>query len=128
MARSTEDDSLEPILPRHPPVAADDVPPTPSAAGEPTPAIDGGGGAGGRSWDRWLLLGCAVVATLALVVCALRLNSIAADQRIEACQVEVYIREQLSADRGRFDPNDDGVRSRLGACVGVTDAGRDGED
>jgi hypothetical protein len=127
MARSTEDDSLEPILPRHPPVAPEAAPPDPPVGREAT--FGGRGGAGRASWERWVLLGCAVLSTLALVVCALRLNAIAADQRIEACQVEVYIGEQLNARRSGLEPTDDRLRNRLGDCIGVdTDTGADATD
>ena len=122
MARPTEDDSLEPILPRHPPTAP------PEGAPEVVSAVTVAE-AGRRSWDRWLLLACAVVATVALVVCALRLNAIAADQRLEACQVEVYIEESIQ-NRGRngFDPGDDRIRERLAGCIGVDPDAEDSGD
>ena len=117
MARSTDDDTLEPILPRHPPVAPEPVPPGAEVAG---PAgADAVVSSGGRSWERFVLLGCAVVATLALVVCALRLTSIADDQRLQACQARVFAQQQLSAPNARFNAGSDTFRAAMGECLGV---------
>lgn len=115
MARPrTEEDTLEPILPKSPPVAPEPGPPGVSAAVEPAAAVPPRPG-----WERWLLLGCALVATLALVVCALRLNSIAKDERQQSCQARAYLEEQLDNQRGRFDTSDDAMLDRLAACIGV---------
>lgn len=122
MARLTDDDTLEPILPKHPPTAADPSPPAPDPG-----SAEGAAGAassasrGTPAWDRLVLVACAVVAALALVVCALRLSSIAEDQRLQGCQVRVYAEEQLAgSDRSS-------LRDRLADCVGVeTDDGGGG--
>lgn len=115
MPRPPQDDSLEPILPKHPPVARDDVPLTEPAvavseeppAPRPRP-----------SWDRLVLLGCAVVGTLALIVCALRLNSIAENERLQACQVRVFAEEQVNQpSSSRFSA--DRYQERLAECIGI---------
>ena len=131
MARSTEDDSLEPILPRHPPTAPID--PVPRTEGDVEVASAASGAASPRRpWERWLALACAVVATLSLVVCALRLNAIAADQRIEACQVEAFIEQQLASNRSRgIDIDETSFRDKLADCIGVdpdADAGSSSGD
>ena len=123
MARArTDEDTLEPILPKSPPVAPEPGRPGAAAAAEP----DGGGGSSGRqTWERRLLLGCAVVATLALVFCALRLNSIAEDERLQACQSRAYIDAQVSSTRGNLT---DDFRDALAACSGGEPDAESGED
>ena len=115
MARPrTDEDTLEPILPKSPPVAPEPgSPPVAEAADVEAASLPGR-----PAWERWLLLGCAVVATLALVVCALRLNAIAEDERLQACQARVYVEAQLESGRG-FNPTDSSFREQLGACIGV---------
>ena len=126
-SRSVEDDGLEPILPRHPPTA----PPEPPA-GELTTAtgdavaVAAGAIGGRRSWERWLLLGCAVVATAALVVCAFRLDAIAHDQRLMACQAESYLVEQIDNSSGRFRQSDRVLLERLAKCIGMDPDDSDG--
>jgi hypothetical protein len=110
MARSDEDDTLEPILPKHPPIAGE----TPPAATE-APAIDAPAVRPG--WERLVLLGCAVVATLALVVCALRLSSIADDQRVQTCQTRAFAEEQLAGSNTGGQPRRLG--ESLARCVGL---------
>jgi hypothetical protein len=123
MPRPPQDDSLEPILPKHPPVARDDTPLTEPAvavseeppAPRPRP-----------SWDRLVLVGCAVVATLALIVCAIRLNSIAEDERLQACQVRVFAEEQLRSNQpssSRFSA--DRYQEMLAECIGIETDGTD---
>ncbi len=114
MPRASDDDSLEPILPKHPPVARDDVPLT-----EPAVAVsdDPPAPRPRPSWDRLALLACAVVATLALIVCAIRLNSIAEDERLQACQVRVYIEEQARAGRGGAAGANERFQERLSECI-----------
>lgn len=114
MPRPPQDDSLEPVLPKHPPMARDDVPLT-----EPAVAVsdDPPAPRPRPSWDRLVLTGCAVVATLALIVCAIRLNSIAEDERLQACQARVFIQEQArSQNRGSVGTNER-FRERLAACI-----------
>lgn len=121
MARPTDDDTLEPILPKHPPTAAEPSPPAFGAGSAEGAGVASSAPRGTPAWDRLVLVACAVVATLALVVCALRLSSIAEDQRLQACQVRVYAEEQLAgSDRSS-------LRDRLADCVGVdTDGGGSG--
>ena len=125
MPRPPQDDSLEPILPKHPPVARDDVPLTEPAVADsdepPAPRPR-------PSWDRLALVACAVVATLALVVCAIRLNSIAEDQRLQACQVRVYAEEQLVAQGRRSGLSTEQFRERFADCVGLDLESIDADD
>ena len=126
MPRPPQDDSLEPILPKHPPVARDDIPFT-----EPAVAVsdDPPAPRPRPSWDRLVLVGCAVVATVALVVCAIRLNSIAEDQRLQACQVRVYAEEQVLAQGGRRSGlSTEQFRERFADCVGLDLETIDAED
>ena len=113
MVRPRDDeDILEPILPKHPPYQRDE----PDA--DASPATSAPAPRGRPSWDRLVLVGCAVVATLALVVVALRVTSIADDERIQTCQIRVYAAEQSGfADGGR----DSGRRlaRELAECVGI---------
>ena len=114
MARLKDDDTLEPILPKHPPTAAD---PVLAPHDGPAEVASGTGSSSSRTrppWDRLVLVGCAVVATLALVVCAMRLSSIADDQRLQACQVRVYAEEQIDGGRDRST-----LRERFAECIGV---------
>jgi hypothetical protein len=116
MPRASDDDSLEPILPKHPPVARDDVPLT-----EPAVAVSDEPPAPRPrpTWDRLVLVGCAVVATFALVVCAIRLSSIAEDQRLQACQSRVYAEEQIVAQGRRAGLSTEQFRERFAECVGL---------
>lgn len=123
MPRPPEDDSLEPILPKHPPVARDDVP-----VGEPAVAVTDDPPRPRPSWDRLVLVGCAVVATLALVVCAIRLTSIAEDERLQACQVRVYAEEQITAQGRRSGLSTEQFRERFADCVGIDLESIDAED
>lgn len=123
MPRPPEDDSLEPILPKHPPVAREDVPLT-----EPAVAVTDDPPRPRPSWDRLVLVGCAVVATLALVVCAIRLTSIAEDERLQACQVRVYAEEQITAQGRRSGLSTEQFRERFADCVGIDLESIDAED
>lgn len=123
MPRASDDDSLEPILPKHPPVARDDVP-----VGEPAVAVADDPPRPRPSWDRLVLLGCAVVATLALVVSAIRLTSIAEDERLQACQVRVYAEEQITAQGRRSGLSTEQFRERFADCVGIDLESIDAED
>lgn len=107
MPRASDDDSLEPILPKHP-TELSQLPKEPLAP------------RARPSWDRLVLVGCAVVATLALIVCAIRLNSIAEDERLQACQVRVFAEEQVRSNppsSSRFSA--DRYQERLAECIGI---------
>ena len=78
----------------------------------------GGGDRTRPSWDRLVLVACAVVATLALVVIALRTNSIAKDQRVQTCQIRVYAAEQ--GGLGNSSPGSGRrLAQELAECVGI---------
>ena len=114
MARSRDEDILEPILPKHPPYQREDV----DASGTDADAVDGRAPAARPGWDRLVLVGCAVVATLALVVVALRASSIAEDQRIQTCQIRVYAAEQAGfGNSGRAAQQR--LSDELAKCVGA---------
>lgn len=115
MPRASDDDSLEPILPRHP-TELSELPKDPPAP-RPRP-----------SWDRLVLVGCAVVATFALVVCAIRLSSIAEDERLQACQSRVYAEEQIVAQGRRAGLSTEQFRERFAECVGLDLESIDGGD
>jgi hypothetical protein len=111
-----DDDVLEPILPKSPPTA-DEVAAA-AVAEDDTPDVVGD--AGRLPWERWVLLGCAVAATLCLVLITIRLSSIADDQRVQTCQTRVFAAQQLG--------DVDGIGSRslqrefareLARCVGM---------
>ena len=112
MARQRDEDILEPILPKHPPTEREVLELEAAALPEATTLRPG--------WDRMVLVGCAVVATLALVFIALRTNSIAKDQRVQTCQIRVYAAEQLS-DSGAFSGRGSQRRlaEQLAECVGL---------
>ena len=112
MARSRDEDILEPILPKHPPYQRDDA----EADAVSSPAV--GATAPRPSWDRLVLVGCAVVATLAMVVVALRATSIAKDERIQTCQVRVYAAEQSGFSSGGRESGRR-LAEKLAECVGV---------
>ena len=111
MARRRDEDTLEPILPKHPPTERE-VAEAAVAAAEPAAVSSR------PSWDRLVLVGCAVVATLALVIVALRVGSIADDQRVQTCQVRVYAAEQSSFGSGGRQTQERLARE-LAKCVGV---------
>jgi hypothetical protein len=112
MARDRDEDMLEPILPKHPPYAsAEGAAPSPPGAPVAPPAAR-------PSWDRLVLVGCAVVATSALVVVALRASSIAEDERIQTCQIRVYAAEQ-DGFTGR--ETQQRLARALAKCVGADD-------
>lgn len=119
MARDRDEDILEPILPKHPPTEREVLEAEAAAAAPAT--------AGGRpSWDRIVLVGCAVVATLALVVVALRTSSIAKDQRVQTCQIRVYAAEQGGSAGGRdFQRR---LAAELADCVGIEPAADEDRD
>ena len=117
MARLPRDeDTLEPILPKHPPTERD-VQELEAAAAASEAARSTG--AARPSWDRLVLVGCAVVATLALVIVALRTNSIAKDQRIQTCQIRVYASEQLAGSGGFSGRGQERLQRELAECVGI---------
>ena len=105
---------LEPILPKHPPYQREDVE-------EAEPAGPTGSAtavaANRLTWDRLVLVGCAVVAALSLVVVAMRASSIAEDQRIQTCQVRVYAQEQATSSFGGRGTQERLARE-LADCVG----------
>ena len=118
MVRSRDEDMLEPILPKHPPTARDDLGEGGVVDAEATEARAMVGGASRPTWDRLVLVACAVVATLALVVVALRANSIAEDQRVQTCQIRAY-----AAEEGAFEATGRSAQrrlaQRLAECVGI---------
>ena len=118
MVRSRDEDMLEPILPKHPPTARDDLGEGGVVDAEATEARAVVGGASRPTWDRLVLVACAVVATLALVVVALRANSIAEDQRVQTCQVRVYAAEQAGFGNGTR-ASQRRLAERLAECVGA---------
>ena len=122
MARSTDDDILEPILPKHPPVAGEPSSP-PEDAVATAPVASGAG----PPWHRTVLVACAVVATLALVFCAVQLSSIAEDQRLQACQVRVYAEETIVAEGDPARRGGATLRQRFADCLGV-DVAPDDDD
>ena len=128
MPRADEEELLEPILPKHPPYQRE---------GEPAPATEPDDGVGvaaapgaviaGRPWERWVLVGCAVVAALSLVVVALRVSEIAEHERVQTCQARAFAEQTSDRFSGRAD-QDDFARG-LRECVGIEDPGaEDGED
>ena len=110
MVRQRDEDMLEPILPKHPPtereVVVDEGLPAATAHPSSRP-----------SWDRLVLVGCAVVATLALVVVALRTNSIAEHERVQTCQIRLYAVERSAYDSGREAQQRFG--RTLAECIGL---------
>jgi hypothetical protein len=126
--RRTDEDVLEPILPRHPPVAPEPGP----AAGETmsaaatASAAPAAGPAPRAAWERWVLLACALVSTGALVLGALRLDQLAEDQRLQSCQARAYLEEELDNRSGRFRSSEDAMFRRLAECIGV-DVPADGD-
>jgi len=114
MARQRDEDILEPILPKHPPTEREVVEAELAPPGLATAAAR-------PSWDRMVLVGCAVVATLALVVVAARASSIAKDQKIQTCQIRVYAEEQNESSS--FDGGGRESQRRLARgladCVGL---------
>jgi hypothetical protein len=129
--RRTDEDVLEPILPRHPPVAPEpgagqDAVGADVATGATAPAAVAA--AGRAAWERWVLLACALVSTGALVLGALRLDQLAEDQRLQTCQARAYLEEELDNRSGRFRSSEDAMFRRLAECIGVdvpTDPDRD---
>ena len=121
MVRQRDEDMLEPILPKHPPTERDvhELEPAAAMSQTTTPARP--------SWDRLVLVGCAVVATLALVIVALRTNSIAKDQRIQTCQVRVYAAEQ-GADGFSGRESQQRVAREFAECVGIDPPSDDSTD
>ena len=115
-----DEELLEPILPKSPPTAPDPA----SSAGDagtdgPVEAASGRGG-DGPSWERLVLVGCAVVATLCLVVISLRLSSIAKDQQVQSCQTRVFAEQQFDDFRGSSGRASQQRYAReLAECVGV---------
>jgi hypothetical protein len=111
-----DDELLEPILPKSPPTA-DDV----ARADEVLEPVPDAPGAGLRTpWERWLLLGCAVAATLCLVLITVRLTSIAEDQRVQTCQTRVFASEQLEDFDGRAGRGAQRqFAQELAKCVGL---------
>lgn len=122
MARPRDEDMLEPILPKHPPYQREEV----GGEGEPVEASTPSAAPVRPSWDRIVLVGCAVVATLSLVIVAMRTSSIAEDQRVQTCQVRVYAAERSTGSFGGRDAEHRLARD-LAECVGIEPAG-DGED
>ena len=111
---------LEPILPKHPPYQREGVAEAGADAGvSGAVAVDGAGSSpsGRLSWDRLVLVACAVVAALSLVVVAMRASSIAEDQRIQTCQVRVYAQEQATSSFGGRGTQERLARE-LAECVG----------
>jgi hypothetical protein len=79
-----------------------------------------GAGRGGRPWERWVLLGCAVAATLCLVLITIRLGSIADDQRVQTCQTRVFAAQQLGDLDGAGSRSAQREFAReLARCVGM---------
>ena len=120
MVRARDEDMLEPILPKHPPTQRSDEA---VADVRGVSATLGAWDRGPRpSWDRLVLVGCAVVATLALVVVALRMNSIAQDQRVQTCEIRVYAaqeddrRELFGAEAREAEQR---VADQLAECIGI---------
>jgi hypothetical protein len=108
-----DEELLEPILPKSPPTA-DEV------RAEEVPEVEVARTAAGPSWERWVLLGCAVAATLCLVVITIRLTSIAEDQRVQTCQTRVFAAEQLEDFDGRGGRTAQQRFAReLAKCVGA---------
>ena len=120
MARPSDDDTLEPILPKHPP-PVDDVAAAAAAAALAEAAAAAPGAVARPAWERWVLLGCAVVGALSLVVCALRLSSIAEDQRLQACQVRIFVDQRGGA-------NGSDLQQRFAECVGADDGSSSSQD
>ena len=118
MVRPRDDeDLLEPILPKHPPYQRDDA--ADVALDEPSSGAGATAAGSARpTWDRLVLVGCAVVATLALVVVAIRATSIANDERVQTCQIRVYAAEQSGFGS---DGRESGRRlaQELAECVGI---------
>ena len=112
-----DDELLEPILPKTPPTAGD--PPPLLEADTDASAVDLRS-QNGSGWERWVLLGCAVAATLCLVIITIRLTSIAEDQRVQTCQTRVFAAEQMADFDG---PSGRAAQQRfareLAKCVGI---------
>ena len=119
MVRQRDEDVLEPILPKHPPTERD------VAAAQAVAPETVGSSSARPSWDRLVLVGCAVVATLALVVVALRANSIAEHQRVQTCQMRVYAAETNLDATGRAGQR--ALAEQLAECVGI-DPDTDADD
>jgi len=130
MARATDDDILEPILPKQPPIAGEPGPPETSDGLDPRP----GGRSAGAPWHRTVLVACAVVATLALVFSAVQLSSIAEDQRLQACQARAFAEETIVGDGGSGRQARSNLQERFADCLGIEieseedGAGRAGDD
>jgi hypothetical protein len=114
MVRPRDEDILEPILPKHPPTEREVLEREAAAVAEAATVTT----AVRPSWDRLVLVGCAVVATLALVIVALRTNSIAKDQRIQTCQVRIYAAQQ-NADGFSSRQSQQRLARDLAECVGI---------
>ena len=116
-----DEELLEPILPKSPPTAPD--PASTVAAdddGDVAAGTVSGGRAGGPSWERLVLVACAVVATLCLVIISLRLSSIAEDQQVQSCQTRVFATQQFDDFRGSSGRASQQRYAReLAECVGV---------
>ena len=111
MVRQRDEDMLEPILPKHPPTEREVVV-------DEAPVAAAVGPSSRPSWDSLVLVGCAVVATLALVIVALRTNSIAEHQRVQTCQIRLYAAEQAAFDQG--GPEGQRILGRkLADCIGI---------
>jgi hypothetical protein len=118
MPRADEEHLLEPILPKHPPYQREGE----AVAGEDGEAVEAGPARagvalGGRSWERWVLLGCAVVAALSLVVVAMRVSEIADHERVQACQARAFAQQSAEGFSGRNSQERFG--RELGECVGL---------
>lgn len=111
-----DDELLEPILPKSPPTAPD---PSDTAIAADDGDVVVEAARTGPSWERWVLLGCAVAATLCLVVITLRLTSIAEDQRVQTCQTRVFASEQLADSDGRSRAAQQQFARELAKCVGL---------
>ena len=123
MVRPRDEEILEPILPKHPPTEREVFErEAAEAASAAAPVV-----APRPSWDRLVLVGCAVVATLALVIVALRTNSIARDQRIQTCQVRVYAAEQ-SGDGFSGRESQQRLARELADCIGLDPPADDSTD
>jgi hypothetical protein len=118
MARPRDEDLLEPVLPKHPPTEREAAEAAADAAVVATPAPSR------PSWDRIVLVACAVVATLSLVVVAARASSIAKDQKIQTCQIRVYAAQRSDASFGGRDA-ERRLAQQLAECVGIDPANGD---
>ena len=123
MARRRDEEILEPILPKHPPYQREDGSEG-VAGGDGDPAVgpDRGDRGDRPSWDRLVLVGCAVVAALSLVVLAMRASSIAEDQRIQTCQIRVYAQEQATGTFGGRGAQER-IAQDLAECIGDDPSG-----